>query len=53
MDQDLTWWAEVVFAGWRTRPGPRYARLAAALLEAIDQHTVPRGTRVATATPAE
>jgi DNA-binding transcriptional MocR family regulator len=49
MDQDLTWWAEVVFAGWRTRPGPRYARLAAALLEAIDQQTVARGTRV----PAE
>jgi DNA-binding transcriptional MocR family regulator len=49
MDQDLSWWAEVVFAGWRTRPGPRYARLAAALLEAIDQHTVTRGTRV----PAE
>jgi DNA-binding transcriptional MocR family regulator len=49
MDQDLTWWAEVVFAGWRDRPGPRYARLAAALLEAIDTRTVPRGTRV----PAE
>ncbi|MGH3246762.1 MAG: PLP-dependent aminotransferase family protein [Trebonia sp.] len=49
MDQDLTWWAEVVFAGWRDRPGPRYARLATALLEAIDQQTVARGTRV----PAE
>ena len=49
MDQDLTWWAEVVFAGWRDRPGPRYARLAAALLEAIDTSAVPRGTRV----PAE
>jgi DNA-binding transcriptional MocR family regulator len=49
MDQDATWWAEVVFAGWRDRPGPRYARLAAALLEAVDQHTVTRGTRV----PAE
>ena len=49
MDQDLIWWAEVVFAGWRDRPGPRYARLAAALLEAIDQQTVPRGARV----PAE
>ncbi|HEY1820673.1 MAG TPA: PLP-dependent aminotransferase family protein [Trebonia sp.] len=49
MDQDLTWWAEVVFAGWRGRPGPRYARLAAALLEAINQQTVARGTRV----PAE
>jgi DNA-binding transcriptional MocR family regulator len=49
MDQDLTWWAEVVFAGWRDRPGPRYARLAAALLEAIDQRTVARGTRL----PAE
>ena len=49
MDQDLSWWAEVVFAGWRDRPGPRYARLAAALLEAIDQQTLARGTRV----PAE
>jgi len=49
MDQDLSWWSEVVFAGWRDRPGPRYARLAAALLEAVDQHTVARGTRV----PAE
>jgi DNA-binding transcriptional MocR family regulator len=49
MDQDLSWWAEVVFAGWRDRQGPRYARLAAALLEAIDQQTLPRGARV----PAE
>ena len=49
MDQELSWWAEVVFAGWRDRPGPRYARLAAALLEAIDQQTLPRGARV----PAE
>jgi DNA-binding transcriptional MocR family regulator len=49
VDQDLSWWAEVVFAGWRDRPGPRYARLAAALLEAVDQGTVARGTRV----PAE
>src|SRR5882757_9622173 len=49
MDQDLSWWAEVVFAGWRDRQGPRYARLATALLEAIDQQTLPRGARV----PAE
>ena len=49
MDQDLSWWAEVVFAGWRGRPGPRHQRLAAALLEAIDQHTLRQGTRV----PAE
>jgi DNA-binding transcriptional MocR family regulator len=49
MDQDLSWWAEVVFAGWRDRPGPRYARLAAALLEAIDQQTLARGARL----PAE
>lgn len=49
MDQDLSWWSEVVFAGWRDRPGPRYARLAAALLEAVDTRTVARGTRV----PAE
>jgi DNA-binding transcriptional MocR family regulator len=49
MDQDLSWWAEVVLAGWRDRPGPRYARLAAALLEAIDQQTLARGARL----PAE
>ena len=49
MDQDLSWWAEVVFADWRDRPGPRYARLAGALLDAIDARTLPRGTRV----PAE
>ncbi len=47
--QDLSWWAEVVFRDWRQRPGPRYARLAAALLEAIDHDTVRPGTRV----PAE
>ncbi len=49
MDQDLAWWAEVVFGGWRQRPGPRYQRLATALLEAIDNHTLRQGTRV----PAE
>ena len=52
MDQnhrDLSWWAEVVFRDWRQRPGPRYARLAAALLEAIDHHTLRQGARV----PAE
>jgi 8-oxo-dGTP diphosphatase len=43
MDQDLSWWAEVVFAGWRDRPGPRYARLAAALLDAVDSRTLARG----------
>jgi DNA-binding transcriptional MocR family regulator len=46
---DLAWWAEAVFGGWRERPGPRYVRLAAALLEAIEQRTLRRGTRV----PAE
>jgi len=45
----LSWWAEVVFRDWRQRPGPRYARLAAALFEAIDQRTLRQGTRV----PAE
>jgi DNA-binding transcriptional MocR family regulator len=52
MDQnhpDLSWWAEVVFRDWRQRPGPRYARLAAALLEAIDHHLLRPGARV----PAE
>jgi|GEM_PF-2298088 len=55
MDQDrgdsrnLTWWAEVVFAGWRQRPGPRYQKLAAALLEAIDRDILQQGGRV----PAE
>jgi DNA-binding transcriptional MocR family regulator len=53
MDQenngDFSWWAEVVFSGWRRRPGPKYQKLAAALLEAIDNHTLRQGTRV----PAE
>jgi len=47
--RDLAWWAEVVFAGWRQRPGPRYQKLAAALLEAIDRHILQQGSRV----PAE
>jgi DNA-binding transcriptional MocR family regulator len=55
MDQEpsarhqLAWWTEVVFHDWRNRPGPRYARLAAAFLEAIDRKTLREGTRV----PAE
>lgn len=49
MDQDLNWWAEVVFGDWRNRPGPRYQRLAAALLEAVDRRVLGTGTRV----PAE
>ena len=35
MDQDLAWWSEAVFSGWRQRPGPRYQRLAEALLDAF------------------
>ena len=52
MDQksrQLAWWAEAVFHGWRQRPGPRYAKLAAAILEAIDRKTLREGTRI----PAE
>jgi DNA-binding transcriptional MocR family regulator len=55
MDQEpsarhqLAWWTEAVFHDWRNRPGPRYARLAAAFLEAIDRKTLREGTRV----PAE
>jgi DNA-binding transcriptional MocR family regulator len=49
VDQDLSWWAEAVFGGWRHRPGPRYQRLAAALLDAIDRRLLGEGTRV----PAE
>ncbi len=49
MDQDLSWWAEVVFGGWRDRPGPRYQRLATALLDAIDRGELRPGARV----PAE
>ena len=49
MDQDLSWWAEVVFGGWRDRPGPRYQRLAAALLDAMDRRELRAGARV----PAE
>lgn len=49
VDQDLSWWAEVVFDGWRARSGPRYQRLAAALLEAVDRRTLGAGVRI----PAE
>jgi DNA-binding transcriptional MocR family regulator len=49
MDQDLAWWAEVVFDGWQQRPGPRYQRLAGALLEAVANRALRPGTRV----PAE
>jgi len=49
MDQGLSWWAEVVFGGWRDRSGPRYQRLAAALLDAIDRGELRSGERV----PAE
>jgi DNA-binding transcriptional MocR family regulator len=46
---DHSWWTEVVFRGWRQRPGPRHQRLAAALLEAVERGTVHEGDRV----PAE
>jgi len=52
MDQELrplAWWTEAVFHDWRDRPGPRYTRLAAAILEAIDRKTLREGARV----PAE
>jgi DNA-binding transcriptional MocR family regulator len=49
VDRDLSWWAEAVFGGWRHRPGPRYQRLAGALLDAIDRRVLREGTRV----PAE
>lgn len=49
MDQNLGWWTEVVFGGWRERPGPRYQRLAGALLDAVEQRVLADGTRV----PAE
>ncbi|HEY6279054.1 MAG TPA: PLP-dependent aminotransferase family protein [Streptosporangiaceae bacterium] len=49
MDQDLSWWVEVVFGGWRERPGPRYQRLAGALLDAVDRRVLRAGIRV----PAE
>lgn len=49
MDQDLGWWAEVVFGGWHDRAGPRYQRLAAALLDAVSRRVLEAGVRV----PAE
>jgi DNA-binding transcriptional MocR family regulator len=45
----LAWWTEAVFHDWRQRPGPRYQRLAAAILEAIDRKTLREGAKV----PAE
>jgi DNA-binding transcriptional MocR family regulator len=47
--RDLAWWASVVFDGWRDRPGPRYQRLAACLLDAVSRRVLAAGTRV----PAE
>jgi DNA-binding transcriptional MocR family regulator len=52
MDQEpkpLAWWTEAVFHDWRQRPGPRYQKLAAAILEAIDRKTLGEGTKI----PAE
>src|SRR5579872_6350699 len=49
MDQDLAWWAHTVLDGWRDRPGPRYQRLAAAVVDAVDRGTVRGGARL----PAE
>jgi DNA-binding transcriptional MocR family regulator len=49
MDQDLAWWASVVFDGWRDRSGPRYQRLAGCLLDGVTSGTLAAGTRV----PAE
>jgi DNA-binding transcriptional MocR family regulator len=49
MDQDLSWWTEVVFGGWQDRSGPRYQRLAAALLDAVQDRVLPPGGQV----PAE
>ena len=49
MTKELSWWAEVVFGGWQGRTGPRYRRLSAALLDAVDRRVLVAGTRV----PAE
>jgi DNA-binding transcriptional MocR family regulator len=52
MDQDnmpLAWWTEAVFHDWKHRPGPRYQKLAAAILEAVNRRTLSEGMRV----PAE
>lgn len=52
MDQkprQLAWWAEAVFRDWRQRPGPRYVKLATAILEAIDRKTLRESSRI----PAE
>ncbi|MGI5128260.1 PLP-dependent aminotransferase family protein [Pseudonocardia sp. CA-107938] len=46
---DQAWWTEVVFRGWRERPGPRHRRLASAVLDAVADGTLGEGTRV----PAE
>jgi DNA-binding transcriptional MocR family regulator len=45
----LAWWTEAVFHDWKQRPGPRYQRLAAAILEAIDRKTLGEGAKI----PAE
>ncbi|HXA29346.1 MAG TPA: PLP-dependent aminotransferase family protein [Candidatus Angelobacter sp.] len=49
MDQTLTWWAHALLDGWQDRPGPRYARLAAAILDSVESGRLRPGTRL----PAE
>ena len=49
VDQDLGWWKQVVFGGWRDRTGPRYQRVSAAVLDAVEAGTVRSGSRL----PAE
>lgn len=49
VDRDLAWWMQVVFDGWRERPGPRYQRVAAALLDAMESGALRPGWRL----PAE
>jgi len=46
MDQDLAWWVAIVFDGWQERPGPRYQRLAATLVDSVEARVVAPGARL-------
>jgi DNA-binding transcriptional MocR family regulator len=48
-EPDLSWWVQAVFGPWRERRGPRYERLATALVDAVEQDLVEPGARL----PAE
>ncbi|MCP2259265.1 DNA-binding transcriptional regulator, MocR family, contains an aminotransferase domain [Streptoalloteichus tenebrarius] len=46
MDQNLGWWVRVALDGWRDRPGPRYRRIAASVVSAVERGLATTGDRL-------